>query len=416
MKENNYIENYIEKFSAQKSRIFVLICSLITFFSSLIYTTETKLSFTMMIYIFSIMLSSIAILIYVADIEEKIKYKHDILLGGVAINILGTLLRTIQCGSAFSLRFFCSYLLFCIIFVSIGINLSKGKIKNNFIITLLVLSAVYSIFEIFYLTSQYSFGIFSILYRISELCLFCTYIFLFILNKNNEQDFYEKIGNYKNQIPSLKICLAIIIFIATISIGIGTTKHYGSISKINKTMQKQESAINSETEDSQKQEKVEKVEKNTTTKKSEPEKPKDISLGETISNENIEFTLNKVELSYDVMPDTPPSYYTHYPANNNQVYIYVNASIKNLKQQSIECDEIYSVTANYNNGYNYQGFNIVTDTDGDFTYANIKSVAPLQTLGVHCLINCPEEVEQSENPLDITIKLKNGSEYLYKIR
>ena len=141
-----------------------------------------------------------------------------------------------------------------------------------------------------------------------------------------------------------------------------------------------------------------------------------ISIGETVTTDDFEFTLNKVKLSYNVEPDNPPSYYSYYAAEDGQVYIYINASVKNLSKHDIQCDDIYSVTADYDNGYTYQGFNIITDTDGDFTYANINVINPLQTLGVHCLVDCPEEIETSEKPLFITVKFRDGSEYLYNIR
>lgn len=141
-----------------------------------------------------------------------------------------------------------------------------------------------------------------------------------------------------------------------------------------------------------------------------------IALGQTVTTKNCTFTLNRVSLSYDVKPDNPPSYYQHYPASSGQVYIYLNATIKNTQKQSLECDEIYSVEADYNNGYTYTGFNIVTDYDGDFSYANINSVEPLQSMGVHCLVDCPEEVETSSNPLSLTISFRDGTKYSYKIR
>ena len=142
----------------------------------------------------------------------------------------------------------------------------------------------------------------------------------------------------------------------------------------------------------------------------------DIALKQTVATDDYEFTLNRVELSYKVLPDNPPSYYTYYNAPDDQVYIYVNAKVKNKQKQSVDCDEIYSVTADYNGGYTYTGFNIADDTDGDFTYANITAVNPLQTLGVHCLIACPEEVETTSHPLVLTITLKDGTKYRYKMR
>lgn len=141
-----------------------------------------------------------------------------------------------------------------------------------------------------------------------------------------------------------------------------------------------------------------------------------ITLGQKVITKNCEFTLNRVELSYDVVPDNPPSYYSHYPASTGQVYIYLNATVKNTQKQSLPCDEIYSVEVDYDSGYKYRGFNIANDYDGDFTYANINSVEPLQSLGVHCLVDCPEEVETSEKPLSLTISFKDGTKYFYKIR
>lgn len=142
----------------------------------------------------------------------------------------------------------------------------------------------------------------------------------------------------------------------------------------------------------------------------------EINIGETIITTQMEYTLNGVEFSHDVTPQNPPSFYTHYPADAGQVYIHIDSDIKNLAKSDLGCDEVYSVTADYNQGYTYQGGAIVEDTDGDFTYANITNINPLQTLGVHCLIDCPEEVETSTNPLYLIITLNDGSQYKYTIR
>jgi hypothetical protein len=143
---------------------------------------------------------------------------------------------------------------------------------------------------------------------------------------------------------------------------------------------------------------------------------KNISLGEKVITPSYEFTLNKVDLSYDVKPDNPPSYYSHYAADSGEVYIHIDADVKNTQKQNIDCDEIYSVTADYDGGYTYNGFAVAEDTDGDFTYANITALKPLQTLGIHNLIDCPEEVESSGKPLFIIITLNDDTKYKYVIR
>lgn len=154
-------------------------------------------------------------------------------------------------------------------------------------------------------------------------------------------------------------------------------------------------------------------------KKQKPAKKeiKNISIGDTVTTENYEFTLNSVELTYEVKPENPPTYYTYYNAPDGKVYIYVNASVKNLSKQSVGCENIYSANADYDGGYQYQASYIADDSNGDFTYASITSIDPLETLGVHCLIECPKEVESStDKPLFVTITFKDGSKYQYHIR
>ena len=104
-------------------------------------------------------------------------------------------------------------------------------------------------------------------------------------------------------------------------------------------------------------------------------------------------------------------------AKVGKVYIKVDATIKNTSKVGISCDEIYSAKADYNNGFTYSGFCVADDYDGDFTYASITRIDPLETLGVHCLIDCPEEVNTNTSaPLSVTITLNNDEKYVYTIR
>jgi len=226
---------------------------------------------------------------------------------------------------------------------------------------------------------------------------------------------------------SARVALLILAFISLISFAIGgiielnkqKTSVISQVEVVQKEdTEKQAEPVENKAKGTVKQSGTENTEENT----GAPASPQsaevipDITLGQTIAANGFEFTLNRVELSYDVEPDNPPSYYTHYAASQGQVYIYVNATVKNTGKHSLECDNIYSVIADYNHGYTYRGFHIASDSDGDFTYANITNVEPLQTLGVHCLIDCPQEVEASENPLVLTIQMKDGTKYKYTVR
>ncbi len=408
MENNNFIENFMNQFTAQKSRVCIFVFAVLSAISSFLFIAEMSLSTIPLIFTMCILLASVANIVYAIDVSGKNKYGNDCVLLGIAISVFGLILRIIQLGIMFSLQYFIAYTVFYVTLILLGVKLSKNKGKENIIIILLIVSVLYNIFEFFYANASFKIGFVWKIYHISEALLFLEYISLLIMNKGLYEDFTKKIGKYKNQIPSSKICIAILLFIAVISIGIGILRNLDN---------KDFSLSNNQTK-SDMTETKESTPKPTSTPTPTPTTlpEQTLSLGQTITTPQYEFTLNKVELSYDVMPDNPPSYYSHYTAGSGQVYIYINATVKNLQKQDVECDEIYSVTADYNNGYTYNGFNITDDSDGDFTYANITSISPLQTLGVHCLIECPAEVETSNNPLSLSINLKNGTQYKYTVR
>ena len=140
-----------------------------------------------------------------------------------------------------------------------------------------------------------------------------------------------------------------------------------------------------------------------------------VTAGDKIVTDSMEIKINSVELTYDVLPDNTSGFYTHYEADAGKVYIAVDASITNKAKQNLGCDEIGKVIANYNNGYTYRGFIIVKDSTTGFTYANITSIDPLETRGIKWLIECPEEVETSSNPLFLEFTI-NGGKYKLIIR
>ena len=169
---------------------------------------------------------------------------------------------------------------------------------------------------------------------------------------------------------------------------------------------------------SQSENNVEQADKKEEEKKEEEKKVeeiKNIAVGQTINTDNFDLTLNKAELTYDVLPDDTSGFYTHYPADSGKVYINVDVDVKNNQKQDLPCDEILTVVADYNNGYTYNANPIVEDPQTGFTYANITSITPLETKGMRYLINCPQEVEQSQNPLFLTFNI-NGENYKFTIR
>jgi len=128
----------------------------------------------------------------------------------------------------------------------------------------------------------------------------------------------------------------------------------------------------------------------------------------------MEITIKNIELSYDVLPDDTSGFYTHYEADAGNVYVHLDTDIKNLAKQNLACDDILKATANYNDGYAYSLFALAEDTSTGFTYASITSIKPLETLGVHFLAKCPQEVEESDNSLFVTLE-PSGSKDSYTI-
>lgn len=143
----------------------------------------------------------------------------------------------------------------------------------------------------------------------------------------------------------------------------------------------------------------------------------EIVSGDTITSKNMEIIFNKIEFSYDVLPDDTSGMYTyaHYEAEKGNVYIHVDADVKNLAKQDLNCDEILEVMADYNNGYTYKSFAVVDDSTTGFKYSNIASIKPLETGGIHFLVDCPKEVAETELPLLLKFEF-DGIQYAYDMR
>ena len=413
-KETSYIEKMLKNISSDKNRMISLIFSALSVICSLMYVTTFGASGIHLIFVLAMIAAGATVVLYTADAESKIKHTENLIVYGITAVVVGLILKVVRVGISFSVEYLIGYLVYGIAFLILGLYCAKDQAKPKLVKVLLLVCAAWSIFEFCILSSTFVLGIVWKIFRLAEAFLAISYYFLINMLTKNEVCLAEKIGNYKKQIPSLKICIIILLIIAIVSGGIGfvlnTTKKTVSNEKETKTVT---STVEKES--------TEKPKKSTVTSTVIPaeEKPaeiEEIKIGDTIETEGFSLKLNKVEISRRVQPDVPPSYYTYYQAEADHTYIYVNASITNKEKYALECDEIYSVTADFDGGYEYKGFNIADDDDGDFTYANITSVEPLATLGVHCLVDCPQIIEDESKPLYITLNLKNGSQYKYVIR
>ncbi len=141
-----------------------------------------------------------------------------------------------------------------------------------------------------------------------------------------------------------------------------------------------------------------------------------LNIGDTIVTDRYEFTLNKVELTYEVKPDTTSSYYNSYKADSGKVYINIDGYYYNTSKQDVCIRDLPVATADYDDGYTYDGFAVAEDGN-QFDWTNSKIVCtPLETCHYHCLIECPEIVDQSDAALYILLPLADGVTYRYDIR
>lgn len=144
------------------------------------------------------------------------------------------------------------------------------------------------------------------------------------------------------------------------------------------------------------------------------EKGTPIAIGDVITTDSAEITIKNIEFSYDVLPDDTSSYYTHYAAESGKVYVHVDTDIKNIQKQNLSVDDIANVTVDYDDGYEYNAYATPEDSSLGFTYANITSIKPLDSLGVRYLANCPEEVATSGKPVKVYFDI-NGDTYVYNL-
>ena len=141
----------------------------------------------------------------------------------------------------------------------------------------------------------------------------------------------------------------------------------------------------------------------------------DISIGDTISTDYFDFTLNKVEFSYEVKPENTSGYYRYYPANNGRVYLHIDAKFFSKAKRTMTLKELPVASANYDDGYIYDGFVIVDNDDRFFENSSSEVCVPLADCHYHCLIECPDSIETSEGSLECFIKL-GDTVYRYIVR
>lgn len=134
-----------------------------------------------------------------------------------------------------------------------------------------------------------------------------------------------------------------------------------------------------------------------------------------ISTDNFDFTLNKVELTYEVNPEDTSGVYSSYEAENGKIYVHIDGKYYNKSSRDTCVRDLFVPSAEYDNNYSYKGF-VAVDDGNRFDWASSYIICtPLETCHYHGIIECPEIVGNTENPLKVNFKI-NGKLYEYVIR
>ena len=141
-----------------------------------------------------------------------------------------------------------------------------------------------------------------------------------------------------------------------------------------------------------------------------------LNLNSVVSTADYDFTLEKVEFTYELKPRNTSSFYISYPAESGKVYLHLEGTFSNTSRRDLRISDLPIARVDYNGGYGYDGFALVPDGDNRFDWvSSYVACTPLESCVYHCLVEMPESVAQSDAPLFFTMQIGNAL-YRYDVR
>lgn len=142
----------------------------------------------------------------------------------------------------------------------------------------------------------------------------------------------------------------------------------------------------------------------------------ELKPNEAVTTKDFVFTLNNVELTYEVKPANTNGVYSSYTAENGKIFVHIDGYYNNTSKRDACIRDLPVATVTYDNDYTYNGFAIVDDGDNRFDWVSSYVICtPLETCHYHCVVECPDLIESGDAPLYFTIKLGDNT-YKYNIR
>lgn len=148
-----------------------------------------------------------------------------------------------------------------------------------------------------------------------------------------------------------------------------------------------------------------------------------VELGELVSLDFTEFTIDGWGQGEEVYPDNPTGYYHYMPDTENQSYFYTWGTLKNISGNSFEFSNSSLCSVTFDGKYNYVG-NLEADEGGDFSYI-YAYLDPLVSEKFYIIVSIPDELANSFSTAEVKFafmenfdntRSSNEGDYTYRYK
>ena len=134
----------------------------------------------------------------------------------------------------------------------------------------------------------------------------------------------------------------------------------------------------------------------------EPEEPEEseepeseiteVNFSEQITTDFVEIVIDGASSGDEIRPDNPESVYRYMPDQDDEKYVYLYGTIKNVGGESFEFADNMFAELVFDDKYVYSG-NITADEGGDFSYI-YAYLNPLKSEKFYIIASIPDELEE----------------------
>lgn len=390
--EESKIDQLVKSISSDKRRAVALILFALTAVVALVYISAMSLTAVPLFYSFLLAVSAVLNILFLFDVDGKKTISADFFVFGIVLNTVGFLLRTIQLGILGSWEYFAFYLISTISLLLLLFMYSKNQGSSNLICVLLILLALYSFVRFFTIRIAFIKGISYKLFHLADAFVFVAYFMVVIMTKDKLETISAKVGNYKKQIPSMKLCISSFAVIAVISLAIGVIKQMSREKKY-QTPSSSNNSIDISAE--------------STTEEEFPEIQ--IDFADSIKTEDVEMSFSSYELTDEVR--TSPKTVLATDLEKDTQWFCVKGNIKNLTGNEVDISRSFHVEYVFDDKYTYGVSNLRYREDiGD------NRVSPMEKGDFVMCAPIPNEVLNSYSKCSIVIYFYNGLDYTYTFK